>query len=336
MSNYTKTTNFTAKDALNTGDPNKVIKGSEHDTEFDNIATASATKANKVISGTTNGIIIQSASGDLVDGVQTIPTGTIVGTSDTQTLTNKTLTTCTMDVDNSTVTNIADAEIKTGANINAAKIGTGVVSNTEYNYLNGVTSAIQTQINAKVDSTAIDDLSGVTDPATARTNLGLGSLAVQSEVDGTDFPDAITGTYLEGNVAYRTGVQIGDTGAAFSKQLELKVFRGGTYNVRAGIAESLGGGGNTHIRIYVNGVAQGTDRNPVTSTAYDWVWYNEDITVSAGDLIQLYAHRGGSGSEPSHLAMGLLCGNPIMGGADYTDVYELNAVNGHLFTYQTT
>lgn len=44
MADYTKTTNFTAKDALTTGDPLKVIKGSYFDTEFDNIATAIATK----------------------------------------------------------------------------------------------------------------------------------------------------------------------------------------------------------------------------------------------------------------------------------------------------
>ena len=45
MSNYTKTTNFAAKDTLNSGDPNKVVKGTEINTEFDNIATAVATKA---------------------------------------------------------------------------------------------------------------------------------------------------------------------------------------------------------------------------------------------------------------------------------------------------
>ena len=44
MSDYTKTTNFTAKDALSTGDPLKVIKGSYFDTEFDNLQTAVATK----------------------------------------------------------------------------------------------------------------------------------------------------------------------------------------------------------------------------------------------------------------------------------------------------
>jgi hypothetical protein len=44
MSNYTKTVNFAAKDALTTGDSNKVVKGTEIDTEFNNIATAVATK----------------------------------------------------------------------------------------------------------------------------------------------------------------------------------------------------------------------------------------------------------------------------------------------------
>lgn len=45
MSNYTKTVNFAAKDALTTGDANKVVKGTEIDTEYNNIATAVATKA---------------------------------------------------------------------------------------------------------------------------------------------------------------------------------------------------------------------------------------------------------------------------------------------------
>lgn len=44
MSNYTKTTDFTAKDSLTTGNPNKVVKGSEIDDELDAIATAIASK----------------------------------------------------------------------------------------------------------------------------------------------------------------------------------------------------------------------------------------------------------------------------------------------------
>jgi hypothetical protein len=46
MSNYVKTTNFTVKDTLTTGDPAKVVRGSEIDTEFTNIATAVSSKAN--------------------------------------------------------------------------------------------------------------------------------------------------------------------------------------------------------------------------------------------------------------------------------------------------
>jgi predicted P-loop ATPase/GTPase len=46
MSNYTKTTAFTAKDSLLTGNPAKIIKGAEFDTEFDNIQTANNSKAN--------------------------------------------------------------------------------------------------------------------------------------------------------------------------------------------------------------------------------------------------------------------------------------------------
>lgn len=45
MSNYTKSTNFATKDNLTSGDPLKIVKGTEIDTEFNNIATAIATKA---------------------------------------------------------------------------------------------------------------------------------------------------------------------------------------------------------------------------------------------------------------------------------------------------
>ena len=45
MSNYTKSTNFAAKDALNSGNPSKIIKGTEINTEYDNIASAITSKA---------------------------------------------------------------------------------------------------------------------------------------------------------------------------------------------------------------------------------------------------------------------------------------------------
>jgi len=45
LSNYTQTTNFATKDALASGNPLKIVKGTEINVEFANIATAVATKA---------------------------------------------------------------------------------------------------------------------------------------------------------------------------------------------------------------------------------------------------------------------------------------------------
>lgn len=45
MSNYSKLTDFAAKDALSPGNTNKIVKGTEIDDEFTAIATAVATKA---------------------------------------------------------------------------------------------------------------------------------------------------------------------------------------------------------------------------------------------------------------------------------------------------
>lgn len=47
MSNYSKTTDFAAKDALTTGNANKIVKGTEIDDEFDSIQTAVNSKADK-------------------------------------------------------------------------------------------------------------------------------------------------------------------------------------------------------------------------------------------------------------------------------------------------
>jgi hypothetical protein len=143
MSNYTKATNFAVKDGYSTGNPAKVVKGTEIDAEFTAIASAVASKAdsnsptltgtplaptaaagtnttqiattafvatertatttftNKTISvddNTISGVaassfVLSNASGNL-DGSasqKAIPSGAVVGTTDSQTLTNKTV-----------------------------------------------------------------------------------------------------------------------------------------------------------------------------------------------------------------------------------------------------
>ena len=75
MSDYTKTTDFAAKDALSSGNPAKVVKGTEIDTEFDNIATAIATKANS-----TSPTLVTPALGTPTSGTLTNCTGLPVST----------------------------------------------------------------------------------------------------------------------------------------------------------------------------------------------------------------------------------------------------------------
>ena len=85
--------------------------------------------------------------GSTADRTITLPnaTGTVSLLDNTETLTNKTI-----DADNNTLSNIGDSELSSG--ISATKIGNGDVDNTELSYLNGVTSAIQTQIDTKAST----------------------------------------------------------------------------------------------------------------------------------------------------------------------------------------
>lgn len=74
MSNYIKTTNFAVKDNLPSGNPAKLIKGSEINSELDNIATAVATKSDTASPTFTGTVTIPTLS---VTGTATV--GTIDG-----------------------------------------------------------------------------------------------------------------------------------------------------------------------------------------------------------------------------------------------------------------
>ena len=73
MSNYSKSTNFTVKDSLPTGNPSKIVKGTEVDVEFDAIVSAIASKTdsnNSAMTGTATAVNL-TVSGTLtatVDG----------------------------------------------------------------------------------------------------------------------------------------------------------------------------------------------------------------------------------------------------------------------------
>jgi hypothetical protein len=63
MADYTKATNFAVKDTLTTGNPAKLVKGTEINAEFDAIATAVQTKINL-----NNPSFTGTMSGGTIDG----------------------------------------------------------------------------------------------------------------------------------------------------------------------------------------------------------------------------------------------------------------------------
>jgi hypothetical protein len=101
MSNYTQTTDFSVKDSLASGDSNKIIRGSEFDTEFTNIAAAISSKADLASptftgtpaaptagSGTNTTQIattafVQTAIGSISSGVTSVAAGTDINVTGT-------------------------------------------------------------------------------------------------------------------------------------------------------------------------------------------------------------------------------------------------------------
>lgn len=68
MSNYTKLTDFAAKDTLPSGNAGKLVKGTEIDDEFNAISTAVASKANTASPTFTGTVTATTINGASIDG----------------------------------------------------------------------------------------------------------------------------------------------------------------------------------------------------------------------------------------------------------------------------
>ena len=110
MSNYTQTTNFATKDALASGNPLKIVKGTEINVEFANIATAVATKSD-------------SASPTFT-GTVTIPTLAVTGVA---TLTSQPILS-SLTASKPVFTDASKGLVSTGT-LGADQGGTGVANN---------------------------------------------------------------------------------------------------------------------------------------------------------------------------------------------------------------
>ena len=197
MSNYTKTTNFATKDALASGNPAKIVKGTEIDTEFNNIAVASGTKANKaspVFTGTATLPVTNADSLSIGgDGV------TVTGIKDEDDMASNSATKLASQQSikayvDSQVT-AQDLDVTDGTNTIAIDLdsealsllgGTGVTSTASGN---GVTMAIDGTVATLSGS---QTLTNKTLAAPAVT----GALTTNSTIDGRDV--AVDGTKLDG------------------------------------------------------------------------------------------------------------------------------------------
>lgn len=77
MANYTPTTAFGPKDALANGDPSKVILGTQVDVEFDNIATAIATKLDTSSGAALSGNNTWTGTNDFTGGLSADGSGAV-------------------------------------------------------------------------------------------------------------------------------------------------------------------------------------------------------------------------------------------------------------------
>ena len=99
-------------------------------------------------------------------------TNGLITASSTDTLTNKTID---ADGTGNSITNIENANIKAAAAIDATKIADGSVTNSEFQFINSLSSNAQTQINSKqatIDSSARLNANLVGDGSVDNTEFG--------------------------------------------------------------------------------------------------------------------------------------------------------------------
>lgn len=182
--------------------------------------------------------------------------GTMMTNSSTDTLTNKTFD---ADGTGNVLTNVDDTNIKVGAAIDAAKIANGSVSNTEYQFLDGVTSSIQTQLDNKLGS-----VGGLIDNRVVRAD---GTNQIQNSTATIDDSGNLTGVAIDAdgagnsitnieNADIKVGAAIARSKLASGSANQVLINDGsGVMSSEATLAKSRGGSGqdNTSINFPATG-----------------------------------------------------------------------------------
>jgi len=153
--------------------------------------------------------------------------------------------------------------------------------------------------------------------------MGSGGGLADGSVTNAKLADAAAGDYISA-VAFADESNA-FPGTTYAKMAEIKAPRAGTYRVRVRVREAT----NRIIygKAYVNGTTAGTE---IFTASQNFSYQNDDIVVSAGDLVQLYLRSnlsdgtwldiaGGESDTENFLVAIALCElDPINGGALYT------------------
>lgn len=194
----------------------------------------------------------------------------------TQTLSNKLI-----DADQNTITNIENADIKVGAAIDAEKIADGTVTNTEFQYLSGVTSDIQTQLNTN----ATDIANHISDTSDAHDASAI-SVTPSGNLTSTDTQSAL--------VELQTQLDTVETTANNAATRELDNLTTTAINVDllpdSNNLRNIGSSSLEYSEIFVNNVTGNTATNVNTqnkagSTGAISIYTGSSSSADSGDVL---------------------------------------------------
>lgn len=211
MANYTKTTDFAAKDTLPGGDTNKVVRGTEFETEFDAISTAIATKADTAgptFTGTTT-VANLTASGTVnfngatVSNLGTITTANLDGgTADNIVIGGSTAAAGTFTTLAATSATVGGAAVLTSvafSNIDAGAITTSGETFADSDTQIPTNAAVKDHVEAVIPTLSVTEAS-VTAHQAALAIAATQITSLTSTVSELNILDGVTSTATELNL----------------------------------------------------------------------------------------------------------------------------------------
>ena len=277
---------------------NKTINGSSN--TLSNIANSSLTNSSITVTdgssstATALGGTITYAAGEGLDVAES--SGTITYSGEDATVSNKGI--ASFDTNNFSVSSgavsiktagVGNTAVATG--VDATKIADGSVTNSEFQFINTLSSNAQDQLTAKLVKAS--NLSDVASASTSRTNLGLGTMAVQNSGTVSISGGSITGLSSPSN----------NSDVAIKSYVDEAVA-----GLRTRIIAETGSTANVNIS---NGLEAGDSVGGVTLVAGDRVLL-KDQTDATENGLYLAVSSGVASRDPEYDTIAEISGSLIV------------------------